>query len=135
MVCIRCSRNSGISINIGRLLPQSVYYFYAFSQLSKNIDDVISKFKSASLGSGGEQDKYVRDKNLKIVFLQNINEHMQEDLKNILKKYPGTHKVYFEIGVNGSRKLLETDFQVKNTAFLVTELRNKLGPVISVGDC
>jgi threonine synthase len=31
--------SSANSINIGRLLPQSVYYFYAWSKLSENIDD------------------------------------------------------------------------------------------------
>lgn len=31
--------SSANSINIGRLLPQSVYYFYAWSKLSENVDD------------------------------------------------------------------------------------------------
>jgi threonine synthase len=31
--------SSANSINIGRLLPQSVYYFYAWAQLRKNVDD------------------------------------------------------------------------------------------------
>lgn len=33
--------SSANSINIGRLLPQSVYYFYAFSRLSNGMDDTI----------------------------------------------------------------------------------------------
>jgi threonine synthase len=33
--------SSANSINIGRLIPQSVYYFWAFAQLSKNFDDKI----------------------------------------------------------------------------------------------
>ncbi len=33
--------SSANSINIGRLIPQSVYYFWAFSQLAKSIDDKI----------------------------------------------------------------------------------------------
>jgi threonine synthase len=33
--------SSANSINIGRLIPQSVYYIYAFSRLAKNIDDEI----------------------------------------------------------------------------------------------
>jgi threonine synthase len=33
------SLSSANSINIGRLLPQSVYYFYSFSKLAANIDD------------------------------------------------------------------------------------------------
>jgi threonine synthase len=35
------SLSSANSINIGRLLPQSVYYFYAWSRLSAGIDDKI----------------------------------------------------------------------------------------------
>ena len=31
--------SSANSINIGRLLPQSVYYFYAWSRLAKDIDE------------------------------------------------------------------------------------------------
>jgi threonine synthase len=31
--------SSANSINIGRLLPQSVYYFYAWSRLARNVDD------------------------------------------------------------------------------------------------
>jgi threonine synthase len=33
--------SSANSINIGRLIPQSVYYLYSFSRLAKNIDDEI----------------------------------------------------------------------------------------------
>jgi threonine synthase len=33
--------SSANSINIGRLIPQSVYYFYAFSHLAKDINDQI----------------------------------------------------------------------------------------------
>jgi threonine synthase len=33
--------SSANSINIGRLLPQSVYYFYAFAKLAKDMDDSI----------------------------------------------------------------------------------------------
>lgn len=35
------SLTSANSINIGRLLPQSVYYFYAYSKLAVNIDEMI----------------------------------------------------------------------------------------------
>jgi threonine synthase len=34
-----CSLTSANSINIGRLLPQSVYYFYAWSKLTSGIDE------------------------------------------------------------------------------------------------
>jgi threonine synthase len=33
--------SSANSINIGRLLPQSIYYFYAWSRLAKSVDDQI----------------------------------------------------------------------------------------------
>ena len=33
------SLTSANSINIGRLLPQSVYYFYAYSKLAANTDE------------------------------------------------------------------------------------------------
>lgn len=48
--------SSANSINIGRLLPQSVYYFYAWSHLSGKIDDqVVFSVPSGNLGnlSGG----------------------------------------------------------------------------------
>jgi len=35
------SLTSANSINIGRLLPQSVYYFYAYSKLAANIDEKV----------------------------------------------------------------------------------------------
>ena len=43
--------SSANSINIGRLLPQSVYYFYAYSRLSKDMDDkVIFSVPSGNFG-------------------------------------------------------------------------------------
>jgi len=43
--------SSANSINIGRLLPQSVYYFWAYSRLSKNIDeDIIFSVPSGNFG-------------------------------------------------------------------------------------
>jgi threonine synthase len=46
------SLSSANSINIGRLLPQSVYYFYAWSRLSESIDDkVVFSVPSGNFGN------------------------------------------------------------------------------------
>jgi len=42
---------SANSINIGRLLPQSVYYIYAYSQLAKNNEPVIFSIPSGNFGN------------------------------------------------------------------------------------
>jgi len=48
----RISLSSANSINIGRLLPQSVYYFYAWSKVSAGIDDkVIFSVPSGNFGN------------------------------------------------------------------------------------
>ncbi len=48
----RVRLSSANSINIGRLLPQSVYYFWAWSQLSGNADDqVIFSVPSGNFGN------------------------------------------------------------------------------------
>lgn len=36
-----CSLTSANSINIGRLLPQSVYYFYSWSRVSRDMSDIV----------------------------------------------------------------------------------------------
>ena len=44
--------SSANSINIGRLLPQSVYYFYAWAKLSENLDDkIIFSVPSGNFGN------------------------------------------------------------------------------------
>ena len=46
------SLTSANSINIGRLLPQSVYYFYAYSKLAANLDEkVIFSVPSGNFGN------------------------------------------------------------------------------------
>ncbi len=42
--------SSANSINIGRLIPQIVYYFYSFSRLAKKGDDVIFSVPSGNFG-------------------------------------------------------------------------------------
>lgn len=45
------SLTSANSINIGRLLPQSVYYIYAYTQLAKNFEPVIFCIPSGNFGN------------------------------------------------------------------------------------
>jgi threonine synthase len=42
---------SANSINIGRLLPQTVYYFYAYAQLSKNNESICFSIPSGNFGN------------------------------------------------------------------------------------
>ena len=44
------SMSSANSINIGRLLPQSVYYFYAASRLAKNGEPIVFSIPSGNFG-------------------------------------------------------------------------------------
>ncbi|MEO0071101.1 MAG: threonine synthase [candidate division WOR-3 bacterium] len=43
--------SSANSINIGRLLPQSVYYFYAYAQLAENGEKVVFSVPSGNFGN------------------------------------------------------------------------------------
>ena len=47
----RFNLTSGNSINIGRLLPQSFYYFYAFGQLPANCKPVVFSVPSGNFGN------------------------------------------------------------------------------------
>ncbi len=42
--------SSANSINIGRLIPQTVYYFWAYSRLSKNAENIIFSVPSGNFG-------------------------------------------------------------------------------------
>ncbi|MFB3764669.1 MAG: threonine synthase [Methanotrichaceae archaeon] len=46
----RLNLSSANSINIGRLLPQAVYYFYAHSRVSENADPVVFSVPSGNFG-------------------------------------------------------------------------------------
>ncbi len=69
---------------------------------------------------------------LHLVFSSSIGTEQLDQIKEILSKYQGADKVYFEMGVNGDKKIIETDFQVRNTSFLLTELMNRLSGVLRI---
>lgn len=104
----------------------------AFGVNLKNINEVIEKFKKAEMG-GGSSSKFVIARDLKITFKENIDEELMEKMKIVFVKYAGVSKVFFEIYVNGYPKVIETDYKVNNTSFLITELKNRLGDAIEVG--
>ncbi|MDP4209733.1 MAG: threonine synthase [Bacteroidota bacterium] len=71
--------SSANSINIGRLLPQSVYYFYAFSRLAKGIDDeIIFSVPSGNFGDlmGGIIAKHMGLPVKKFVISTNANDEV-----------------------------------------------------------
>jgi threonine synthase len=71
--------SSANSINIGRLIPQSVYYFWAFAKLSKNIDDeIIFSVPSGNFGDlmGGLLAKHMGLPVKKFVVATNENDEV-----------------------------------------------------------
>lgn len=103
----------------------------------KNIKDVISKFNNVNglSGSGyqdGARNEHSLDKDIKIIFNRNIDDNSLKKLKEIFSKFSGSNKVFFEIKINNEIKILETNFQVNNSSFLITELKNKLGNIITI---
>lgn len=80
--------SSANSINIGRLVPQIVYYFYAFSRLGKKGDDVIFSVPSGNFGDmmGGV---FAREMGLPVKkFVVSVNEN--DEFPEFLKT--GTYK-------------------------------------------
>jgi threonine synthase len=71
--------SSANSINIGRLIPQSVYYFYAFSRLAKNItDEIVFSVPSGNFGDlmGGLFAKHMGLPVKKFVISTNDNDEV-----------------------------------------------------------
>jgi threonine synthase len=71
--------SSANSINIGRLIPQSVYYFWAWSQLASNADDkIIFSVPSGNFGDlmGGILAKYMGLPVEKFVIATNENDEV-----------------------------------------------------------
>jgi threonine synthase len=71
--------SSANSINIGRLIPQSVYYFWAFAKLSKNInDEIIFSVPSGNFGDlmGGLLAKHMGLPVKKFVVATNENDEV-----------------------------------------------------------
>ena len=83
------SLTSANSINIGRLLPQSVYYFYAFSKLAANIDEkAIFSIPSGNFGNlmGGLIAKKMGLPVNKFIISTNENDEVPEYLKSGIYK-------------------------------------------------
>ncbi len=106
----------------------------AFKLSLHNIAQMRQKFKEANMLSGTDgSNKFTQALGpLRLIFNQGINNSQLKQIKEILSKYKGVDKVYFEIGEQGNKKTIETDFQVHNTSFLATELNNRLGESVIV---
>ncbi|MCK5510034.1 DNA polymerase III subunit alpha [Candidatus Parcubacteria bacterium] len=103
----------------------------------RNISSAVEKFKNASLGFGGfakpnSNSKYAVNRELKLQFLKPIDAAGIEQLKTIFSKYKGESKVVFQINIKNYQKILETDFRVANSSFLITELKARLGGIVKV---
>jgi threonine synthase len=82
---LHCSLTSANSINIGRLLPQSVYYFYAWSRIAEDINDkVIFSVPSGNYGNlmGGVIAREMGLPVKKFIISANDNNEVPEYLKN-----------------------------------------------------
>ncbi len=106
----------------------------AFKMSLRNIREIKQKFLQADMsGSPKSFNKHSESIGpLHLVFSASTSADQLEQIKEILLKYKGNDKVYFEMGVNGDKKIIETDFQVRNTSFLLTELMNRLSGVIRI---
>ncbi|MCK5416578.1 DNA polymerase III subunit alpha [Candidatus Parcubacteria bacterium] len=106
----------------------------AFGVNFKNINEVVSKFTNANFDSStGQNNKYSNNEDLKLIFKQTIDTISIQKLKEIFERHKGVNQVLFEIPVENQKKILKTNFQVNNSQFLITELTNKLGKVVSIG--
>jgi len=77
--------SSANSINIGRLLPQSVYYFYAWSRLAQDIDEeIIFSVPSGNFGNlmGGLIARQMGLPVKKFIISTNENDEVPEFLKS-----------------------------------------------------
>ncbi len=103
----------------------------AFGVSLRNIKEVVGKLNLANGGSTKARN-YTPIKDLKIIFTKSIEAGQLERLKDIFNKYSGESKVIFEISLNGDKKVLETDFRIAHTPYLITELKNRLGDQIQI---
>lgn len=77
--------SSANSINIGRLLPQSIYYFYAYSRLAKDInDEIVFSVPSGNFGDlmGGLIAKHAGLPVKRFVISTNENDEVPVYFKN-----------------------------------------------------
>ena len=86
------------------------------------------------LGSAGSNNdsKYAINKELKLEFLNSLDSSSVEQLKTIFSKHKGESKVIFQINTGNSKKIVETDFRIANSSFLITELKARLGGSIKI---
>ena len=77
------SLTSANSINIGRLLPQSIYYFYAYSKLASNLEEAIFSVPSGNFGNlmGGLIAKKIGLPVQKFIISTNENNEVPEYLR------------------------------------------------------
>jgi len=79
------SLSSANSINIGRLIPQIVYYFYSYTQLAENVPDekVVFSVPSGNFGDmmGGVLAKHMGLPISKFVIATNENDEFPEFMK------------------------------------------------------
>lgn len=90
--------SSANSINIGRLLPQSVYYFYAFSRLARDVNDQpIFSVPSGNLGDlmGGLIAQHMGLPVKKFVISTNANNEIPQYFMNGVYKIivPSVHSI------------------------------------------
>ncbi len=99
----------------------------------KNIEQIASNLNSGILGiskiNGGESEKSF---DLKVTFKKNLTEGGLEKLKELFSKYPGYDFVFFEIDLNGEKKVLKTDYKIKASSILITELLNRFGEAFGI---
>ena len=106
----------------------------AFKLNLRNIDEVLKKIGVVNFDGANDYAKKGAQsilQDLRIVFLRDLTAPTLDTLKQILIKHKGPSKVFFEIGQKGSARIIQTAFQVNNGAFLITELKSRLGDSIS----
>jgi len=96
----------------------------------RNIREVVMKFNTAEYGNKTRSSSHVINQDLRLIFNKTIDAGTLERLRDLFAKYKGENKVIFEIGVNGEKKVIETDFRVANSTFLLTEIRSKVGDAV-----
>ncbi|MCD4762102.1 DNA polymerase III subunit alpha, partial [bacterium] len=97
-----------------------------------NIKETTTKLNHAGTAENGVLDSNAVNKDLKIIFLSSLDNENLELLKALLVKYRGLNRVFFEIGANGGKKLIKTDYRISNSAILHTEIKNKLGNTVKL---
>ena len=99
----------------------------------ENVQSVIRRLKQKGELSGVDKNIFrQQSRDLKISFINDLTPSNMEKLKGILGKHKGVSRVFIEIRVDGQPKTIVTDFRVKYTPILLTELKSTFGNLISV---